>query len=129
MKKHIPFLLRLIIAIILIQTLRFKFTGAPESIYIFKQIGLEPMGRIGIGILELIAGILLLIKRTAWLGALLTLGVIGGAIIMHLTILGIDVKGDGGILFFTAVATFTMASIVLFIYRKNIPFFGKDLKG
>ena len=80
MTKRIPFLLRLIVAIILIQTLRFKFTAHPDSVYIFEQIGLEPKGRICIGILELIAGILLLIPKTVWTGATLILGVIGCAI-------------------------------------------------
>ncbi|MFD2918021.1 DoxX family membrane protein [Psychroserpens luteus] len=127
MKKHIPFILRLIIAIILIQTLRFKFTGDETSIYIFTQVGLEPIGRIGIGIVELLAGILLLFRKTAWLGATITLGVIGGAILMHLTQLGIEIKGDGGVLFYTAVVTFILALITLFIYRKDIPLIGKKL--
>ena len=127
MKKHIPFILRLIIAIILIQTLRFKFTGDETSIYIFTQAGLEPIGRIGIGIVELLAGILLLFRKTAWLGATITLGVIGGAILMHLTKLGIEIKGDGGVLFYTAVVTFILALITLFIYRKDIPLIGKKL--
>jgi uncharacterized membrane protein YphA (DoxX/SURF4 family) len=122
MKKYFPLALRIIIAIILIQTLRFKFLGHEDSIYIFETVGLEPYGRIGIGIIELIAGILLLIRKTAWIGALLTLGVIGGAIIMHLTILGIDVKGDGGVLFATAVITFLLAAIITFIYKKDIPY-------
>ena len=87
MKKHLPFILRLIVAIILIQTLRFKFAAHPDSVFIFESVGLEPIGRIGIGVLELIAGILLLIPRTVWIGAILTLGLIGGAIMMHLTII------------------------------------------
>jgi hypothetical protein len=127
MKKHFPFILRLIIAIILIQTLRFKFSGHEDSIYIFTQVGLEPVGRIGIGIAELIAGILLLFRKTAWLGATLTLGIIGGAILMHLTQLGIEIKGDGGVLFYTAIVTFALAATVLIIYRKDIPIIGKKL--
>nr|WP_321224608.1 DoxX family membrane protein [uncultured Psychroserpens sp.] len=125
MKKYIPFILRLIIAIILIQTLRFKFTGDETSVYIFTQVGLEPIGRIGIGIAELIAGILLLFRKTAWIGATLTLGILGGAILMHLTQLGIEVKGDGGVLFYTAITTFILSLIVLFIYRKDIPIIGQ----
>ena len=120
--NKIILVLRIIVAIILIQTLRFKFTGHPDSVYIFETVGLEPYGRIGIGILELIAGILLLIPKTVWLGALLTLGVIGGAIMMHLTKLGIDVNGDGGVLFFTAIVTFILSAIILYIQRKSIPF-------
>jgi len=122
MKKYIPIILRIIVAIILIQTLRFKFTAHPDSVYIFETVGLEPYGRIGIGIIELISGVLLLIKRTAWLGALTTLGVIGGAIVMHLTKLGIDVNGDNGMLFITALATFFMTIIIAVIYRKDIPY-------
>lgn len=119
-------MLRLIIAIILIQTLRFKFTAHEDSVYIFSKVGLEPYGRIGIGVIELIAGILLLIPKTVWIGAGLTLGVIGGAIFMHLTNLGITVNGDGGVLFYTAVFTFTLASIVLYLYRKDLPFFSRS---
>ncbi|MCL6295973.1 DoxX family membrane protein [Jejuia spongiicola] len=125
MKKHIPLALRIIVAIILIQTLRFKFTAHPDSVYIFETVGLEPFGRIGIGVLELIAGILLLIPKTVWLGASITIGVISGAIFMHLTKLGIDINNDGGILFFTAVATFVLSAIILYIYRKDIPFINK----
>lgn len=127
MKKYLPIVLRVLIAIILIQTLRFKFTGHADSIYIFTKVGLEPVGRIGIGIAELIAGLLLLFKKTAWLGASLTLGIIGGAIMMHLTVLGIDIKGDGGVLFYTAVVTFFLAVLVLYFYRKDIPIVGKKL--
>nr|WP_321245092.1 DoxX family protein [uncultured Psychroserpens sp.] len=127
MKKHIPFILRLIIAAILIQTLRFKFSAHPDSVYIFTQVGLEPIGRIGIGIAELIAGILLLFRKTAWMGATLTLGIIGGAIMMHLTQLGIEIKDDGGVLFYTALVTFLVSLVVLFLYRKDIPIIGKKL--
>ncbi|MDG5491702.1 DoxX family membrane protein [Psychroserpens sp. SPM9] len=127
MKKYLPFILRLIIAVILIQTLRFKFTAHPDSVYIFTKVGLEPVGRIAIGIVELIAGLLLLFKKTAWAGAILTLGVLGGAISMHLTQLGIEVKGDGGVLFYTAVITFLLAATVLIINRKDIPILGKKL--
>ena len=122
MKKYTFLILRIIVAIILIQTLRFKFTGHPDSIYIFEKVGLEPYGRIGIGVLELIAGILILIPKTIWLGALLTVGVIGGAIMMHLTRLGIEINNDGGILFLTAVVTFILAAIILYKVKKDIPF-------
>ena len=123
MKKHIPVILRITVAIILIQTLRFKFTAHPDSVHIFTTVGLEPIGRIGIGILELLAGILLLINRTTWLGAALTIGIMGGAIIMHLTQLGIEVNNDGGMLFAIAVVTFILASVILYLYRRSIPFF------
>lgn len=123
MKKHLPLILRIILAVILIQTLRFKFYAHPDSVYIFEKVGLEPYGRIGIGILELIAGILLIIPRTVWIGATFTLVVIGGAIIMHLTRLGIEIKNDGGLLFATAIITFILSAIILFIYKKDVPFF------
>ena len=121
MPKQIPLLLRIIVAIVLIQTLRFKFTAHPDSVFIFKTVGLEPYGRIGIGVLELIAGIFILLRKTVWLGALLTLGIIGGAIIMHLTQLGIAVNGDGGLLFGTAVAIFALSAIILWLYKGDIP--------
>ena len=123
--NYVKFIIRLAVAIILIQTLRFKFTAHPDSVYIFTQVGLEPYGRIGIGILELIAGILILIPKTVWMGAGLTLGIIGGAIMMHLTQLGIEVNGDGGVLFITAVVTFILSLITLWFYRKDIPIVGK----
>lgn len=122
MKKYLPLLLRIIIAIILIQTLRFKFTAHPDSVYIFTKVGLEPYGRILIGVLELISAILLLIPKTVWAGAFLTLGIIGGAILMHLTQLGIEINNDGGLLFITALVTFILATIILYQYRKDIPF-------
>src|SRR4029453_6823492 len=86
-------------AVILGQTLFFKFTGAPESKYIFSTLGIEPWGRIGTGVLELITVILLLNPKTPVLGALLAVGLMGGAIMSHLTRLGIEVQGDHGLLF------------------------------
>lgn len=127
MNKNILLVIRIIVTITLIQTLRFKFTGHPDSVYIFETLGLEPFGRIGIGILELIAGILLLIPRTVWAGALLTLGLIGGALIMHLTKLGIVVNNDEGVLFITAIVTFILSAIILYLYRKDIPIIGEKL--
>lgn len=115
-------ILRIIIAVILIQTLRFKFTGHPDSVYIFTKVGLEPYGRIGIGVLELIASILILIPKTAWFASAMVLGIIGGAIFMHLTMLGIDINGDGGLLFYTAIATFALSGLSLWFARKDIPF-------
>ncbi|MEM7104238.1 MAG: DoxX family membrane protein [Bacteroidota bacterium] len=127
MKKYVILALRIIVAIILIQTLRYKLTAHPDSVYIFTKVGLEPYGRIGIGIVELIAGILLLINRTAWLGAGITIGVIGGAVMMHLTNLGIEINGDGGALFYTAVFVLISSMIILFIERKSIPIIGEKL--
>jgi uncharacterized membrane protein YphA (DoxX/SURF4 family) len=126
MKKYFPLALRIIVAFILIQTLRFKFTAHPDSVYIFEKVGLEPIGRIGIGILELIAGVMLLIPKTIWVGATLTIGIISGAIIMHLTQIGIEVNNDGGVLFITAIITLIFAITILYIHRNDIPFLKKN---
>jgi uncharacterized membrane protein YphA (DoxX/SURF4 family) len=104
---------RIIAAIIMAQTLYFKFSGAEESVYIFTAVGMEPWGRIGVGALELVASILLLITATAWLGAGLGLGLMTGAIGMHLFMLGIEVKGDGGQLFLYAVIVAVCSAYVL----------------
>src|SRR5207237_2163164 len=100
----IAWICRVVAAVILLQTLFFKFTAAPESVYIFTKVGLEPWGRISSGIAELIAAILILIPATTWLGAGLALAVIAGAIFSHLTVLGIVVMNDGGLLFGLALA-------------------------
>ena len=111
---------RLVAALILLQTLFFKFSGAEESIYIFTTVGMEPWGRIGIGIAELIAAIFLLFNKTAWLGSGIALGLMVGAIGMHLTILGIAVKGDGGYLFFLAIVVALCSAFVLIRNRGRI---------
>jgi putative oxidoreductase len=118
---------RVIVAVILLQTLFFKFTGAEESKYIFTTLlgsDLEALGRIGSGAVELIAAILLVVPRTAWLGAFLSLGTISGAIMSHLTILGIVVKDDGGLLFALAITVFVLSSVVLLIHRRELPVLG-----
>lgn len=112
----------------MLQTLFFKFSGAEESIYIFTTVGMEPAGRYGSGVAELIASILILIPATSWLGALLGLGVISGAIFFHLTKLGIEVQGDGGYLFVLAVVVFVCCAIIAFISRKQIPMVNKVFK-
>jgi len=119
--KTILLIIRIVIAIVLIQTLRFKFTGHEDSVYIFEKVGLEPYGRIGVGIIELFASILILIPKTIWLGATLAIGVLTCAIILHLTKLGTNVNGDGGLLFITAVVTFTLAVLVLYLQCNKIP--------
>ncbi len=113
-------ILRLLAAVILLQTLYFKFTAAPESIYIFSKIGMEPWGRIGTGIFELIAGILILIPSTTVLGALLAIALMSGAIFFHLTKLGISVQNDGGQLFIYAVVVFVSSIALVIIYRSHI---------
>ncbi|MBT8326460.1 MAG: DoxX family protein [Bacteroidia bacterium] len=124
MKKYLPVIFRIIPALILLQTLYFKFTGSPESVYIFTQVGLEPVGRIGIGIVELIAAVLLLFPRTAWLGSLIALGIISGAIMMHLTDLGIEVQGDGGYLFALAILVWIFSAVVLWMNKTKLPIVG-----
>jgi hypothetical protein len=121
----VSWLLQIVAAVILLQTLFFKFTGAEESVYIFSTLGMEPAGRIGSGIAELIASILLLVPSTVPLGAVLALGVMSGAILSHLTVLGIEVKGDGGLLFALAVIVFASAVIVLLLRRSEIPYVGR----
>lgn len=131
----VSWVLQLAVAGILLQTLFFKFTGAEESVYIFSSIGkfigvaaVEPWGRIGSGVVELIASILLLIPATAPLGAILTIGVMAGAIVSHLVVLGIDVMSDGGLLFGLALAAFTGSAIVLVLRRGQIPVVGRYLE-
>ena len=128
---------RIVAAIILLQTLFFKFTAAPESVYIFTKLGtfihghipfapvgaVEVSGRIGSGIMELIAAVLLLTPRFMWAGALLAMVATAGAIASHLTFLGIEVQGDKGLLFFLAIAVFVTSAIALYLYRMQI--FGK----
>lgn len=115
-------LLKWIPAIILLQTLLYKFTAAPESVYIFSTLGLEPYGRIGLGVLELIVAILLVVPRTTWLGALLGLGIMAGALFSHVTKLGIVVQNDGGTLFILALITFICCSLLAWLHRDQIPF-------
>lgn len=122
---------RIVVAVILLQTLFFKFTGAEESKYIFATLMGEQnewIGRIGSGIVELIAAVLLLIPSTTWLGAFLSLGVSAGAIFSHLTKLGFVVKDDGGLLFGLACIVFVASLILLYIDRAQIPFVGDRLQ-
>lgn len=119
--------LRIVAASILLQTLFFKFTAAPESVYIFTKVGAEPWGRIGSGIVELMAAILLLWPRLTWLGSVMALSMMAGAIGSHLTILGIEVQGDKGLLFGLAVTVFLAAAINLFLHRVDIPAIGRRL--
>jgi len=116
--------LQLVVAVILLQTLFFKFTGAAESVYIFSTLGVEPWGRIGSGIVELIAAILLLVPATVTVGAALALVVIVGAIFSHLTVLGIEVQGDGGLLFVLALTVFIGSAAILLLRRSEIPVIG-----
>ena len=116
---------KLIAAIIMLQTLYFKFTASPESVYIFSTVGMEPWGRIGTGVMELIASVLLLWPRTQFIGALLGMGIMGGALFFHLTKLGIEVQGDGGLLFVYALAVMVCCGLVVIAgmvrYRSQKP--------
>lgn len=121
-KNILAWTLRLVAAIIMLQTLFFKFTAAEESVYIFSTLGMEPWGRIGTGIMELIASILILIPRTTAVGALLAVGIMGGAILSHIFFLGISVMGDHGQLFFYALLVFFSALGLLYLQRRDIPY-------
>jgi putative oxidoreductase len=116
--------LQLVVAGILLQTLFFKFTGAAESVYIFSTLGMEPWGRYASGVAELIAAVLLLIPGCATFGALLAIGVISGAIVSHLTVLGIEVQGDGGLLFALAVIVFISSLAILALRWRELPIVG-----
>src|SRR5215475_4367040 len=130
---------RIAAAIILLQTLFFKFTGADESVYIFTKLGnfvynyvpfapvdtIQVSARIGSGIMELIAAVLLLTPRFAWAGAMAAMAVTAGAIASHLTFLGIEVQGDKGLLFILAIVVFITSGIVLFVHRAQIPVVGE----
>ncbi len=123
----LSWVLRIMGAIILLQTLFFKFTAAPESVYIFTKVGAEPWGRIGSGVVELIAAILILTPRFTWLGSLLAIGVMAGAILSHLTVLGIEVQGDKGLLFALALIVFVCSTANLLLHRSEIPVIGRRL--
>ena len=125
----LDWLLRIAVAVILLQTLFFKFTGAKESVYIFTTLGAEPWGRIGSGVVELIASLLILVPRTAVFGAILALGTICGAIFAHLTKLGIKIPAvdDHGELFALAVLVFVGSLVILYLHRRQIPILGPRL--
>ncbi len=119
MKKEVLlWILRIVASVILLQTLYFKFSGAEESIYIFTALGIEPYGRIGSAIAELIVAILILIPRTSWIGAIGGCGIMSGAILSHLFVLGLVVKDDGGLLFSLAVITL-LCCLGLLYYNKS----------
>jgi hypothetical protein len=127
--RVVAWIAQLAVAAILAQTLFFKFTAAPESVWIFSTLGLEPAGRIGSAVAELVAVVLLLLPATAALGALLALAVISGAIVSHLTKLGIEIQGDGGLLFGLALAVFAGSLVVLWLRRAQLPIVGTRLAG
>lgn len=117
MKHVFSWILRLAVAVILAQTLFFKFSGASESIAIFTKLGIEPWGRYLSGTIELISVVLVLIRSTVFLGALLGMGVISGAIVSHLTVLGVESGNDGGLLFILALVVWVCCAILLYRYK------------
>jgi hypothetical protein len=123
----IPWVAQIAVACILAQTLFFKFTYAPETRVIFADRGGRPAAT-AVGVVELLCVLLLLVPRTAAVGAALSLLVIGGAIFTHLTSLGIQVvdpatgEGDGGLLFGLALAV-ALGSLVVLAFRwRQLPF-------
>ena len=119
-KYYLERVMTVLAAIVLIQTLYFKFTNTPESVYIFSQLGMEPYGRLGTGVIELIIAVLLLFRSTSLLGSILAIGIIFGAIFSHLFILGIVVQNDGGLLFGLALTVFVSNSVSVFIQRDKL---------
>lgn len=111
--------LRVLAALIMLQTLYFKFTAHPQSVLLFTTLGMEPWGRIGTGVLELVASLLILYPRATGWGSLLGLGLMSGAIFFHLTKLGIKFDGDYG-LFTYAVLAFACCAALLAVYRKQV---------
>lgn len=123
--NRINWIARLIAAIVLCQTLFFKFSAAPESVFIFSQLGVEPYGRILSGIIELIAGILLIIPSTQLFGAIVALFVMMGALFSHLFVLGVVVQNDGGTLFGLAILVFCCSLFVMYNNRNSLKQFLK----
>ena len=112
-------IVRIIAAVILLQTLYFKFTAHPESVALFTKLGVEPWGRIGTGVIELLAGILLVLPRTVFIGAVLGMGLMSGAILSHLTVIGIESAGDGGQLFILAIIVLLCSATAAWIHREQ----------
>lgn len=120
--------LRIIAALIMLQTLYFKFSGAEESIYIFTQMQIEPWGRIATGVAELVAAILLLYPATIAIGAVMGVGIMSGALLSHLAVLGIEVKEDGGQLFLYALLVWISCVILVWMNRVQLSDLLKRLK-
>ncbi len=118
-KNIVSWGLRIVAAVILLQTLYFKFSGAPESVELFTKLGVEPWGRIGTGVIELVASILLLLPSTVFIGAFLSMGLMGGAILSHALVIGIESKGDGGQLFVLACMVLTCSLILLILHKQQ----------
>src|SRR5260221_13635782 len=111
---------RIIAAIILLQTLFFKFTGASESVELFTKLGAEPWGSIGTGVIELIASVLILIPATVWLGSVLAVGLMAGAIASHVLVIGV-MRDDGGQLFVYAIIVFACGLFSFWKSKSQVP--------
>jgi putative oxidoreductase len=120
LKNIISRALRIAAAVILLQTLYFKFTGASESVELFTKLGIEPWGRIGSGIIELITGILLLLPSTIFIGAFIGTGLMVVAIISHLTVIGIQSQGDGGQLFILGVIVLLCCLVLMALHSQQL---------
>ena len=119
-KIIISWILRIAAAVILLQTLYFKFTAQPESVELFTKLGVEPWGRIATGIIELITSILLLIPSTVFIGAFLGIGLMAGAIVSHIAVIGIESQGDGGQLFMLAIIVLLCCIILSVLYKQQL---------
>jgi len=119
-KNMVSIALRVLAAVIMLQTLYFKFTGQPESVYIFSKVGVEPWGRIATGIAELVASVLLLVPATTVIGALMGIGIMLGALATHLFILGIEVQGDGNQLFIYALIVLSACVTLLVLHFQQL---------
>lgn len=140
-KVHLDILLSVYVSFVFVQSLFYKFTNSVETQHIFGTLdrwaggfGLEgvfaPSGIFSqyvIGSAELVASALLLgglaagLKWLHGLGALLSLGVISGAIVFHLfTPLGVVVLGDGGLLFAMACGVWISSALILWLNRAEL---------
>lgn len=128
MKSKLSWILRLTAAGILLQTLFFKFTGAPESIFIFGTLGVEPLGRYIAGFSELLASLLLLLPGLQLIGAAMAIGIMLGALASHILFLGVVVQGDGGLLFSLACVVLVASSLILYLEKEQIPFCTKKVQ-
>ena len=120
LKSILSWALRILAAIILLQTLYFKFTGQPESVELFSKLGVEPWGRIGTGIIELIASLLLLVPGTVIIGAILGVGLMLGAIFSHLLVIGIVSNGDGGLLLMLAFVVLISCLTLVYLHKSEL---------
>ena len=114
--KLVHLIPRVVVAFILAQTLFFKFTGAEESRELFAILGMEPWGRIGIGIIELIS-VIFLLSRFYIIGAIISLSIISTANFLHFTKLGIVVNDDGGALFTMSIIVIVMSLWLVYYWN------------